>query len=113
MYRNLNHRVEANCPVYDAEARVRLHEILDVMLRDHRNAWDLMPDGSYVQREPPAGAAPDSPEAAGVFETLMRRAAGHGRSPGDEPGWSGGGGGSERGGGAGGRGSRAGRGDGA
>ncbi|MFG0286184.1 MAG: polyphosphate kinase 1 [Phycisphaerales bacterium JB039] len=75
MYRNLNNRVEATCPVYDAEARSRLHEILDVMLRDHRNAWDLMPDGSYARREPPPGAAPDSPEAAGVFRTLMARAA--------------------------------------
>jgi polyphosphate kinase len=80
MYRNLNNRVEAVCPVYDAEARSRLHEILEVMLRDHRNAWDLMPDGAYVRREPPEGADPESPEVLGVFETLMRRAAGGGDS---------------------------------
>lgn len=75
MYRNLNNRVEAVCPVYDAEARGRLHEILTVMLADHRNAWDLMPDGAYVRREPPPGADPESPEVLGVFQTLMRRAA--------------------------------------
>src|SRR5690606_4688897 len=75
MYRNLNNRVEAVCPVYDPESRARLHEIIETMLRDHRNAWDLMPDGAYVRREPPAGADPESPEVLGVFETLMRRAA--------------------------------------
>jgi polyphosphate kinase len=76
MYRNLNNRVEAICPVYDPEARARLHEIIETVLRDHRSAWDLMPDGSYVRRAPPAGTDPGSPEVLGVFETLMRRAAG-------------------------------------
>ncbi|MEN0019383.1 MAG: polyphosphate kinase 1 [Planctomycetota bacterium] len=71
MYRNLNNRVESIVPVHDASAKRRLARIIEVMVRDHRNAWDLQHDGSYIQRFPPNGAEPDSPEAAGTFETLM------------------------------------------
>jgi polyphosphate kinase len=49
--------------------RARLWEILDVMLRDHRQAWYVRPDGSYVQRKPAEGAT--GPEAVGALQTLM------------------------------------------
>jgi polyphosphate kinase len=26
--------------------------VLDLQLYDHRNAWEMQPDGSYVQRQP-------------------------------------------------------------
>lgn len=76
MHRNLNSRVEAAAPVRDRVARTRLKRIIDVMLADHRNAWDMQPDGSYTLRTVPEGAPPDSPEALGTFATLMRDALG-------------------------------------
>lgn len=74
MYRNLSNRVEAAVPVRDAASRARLRQICDTMLADRRYAWDLSPDGLYHQRRPDAALAPESPEALGTFETLMRAA---------------------------------------
>jgi polyphosphate kinase len=74
MYRNLSNRVEVAVPVRDREARERLARIIRVQLADHRQAWDLLPEGRYVKRACPPDAAPDSPEALGTFETLMRDA---------------------------------------
>jgi len=74
MYRNLNNRVEAACPVSDPAARRRLWDLLDAMLRDRRSAWTLNPDGSYTQLFPRDEDPPDSPEALGAFAYLMRRA---------------------------------------
>jgi polyphosphate kinase len=69
MRRNLSERVEAVAPVQAAPLRVRLWEVLDVMLRDHRQAWDMRPDGTYVQRR---SVAPSTgPEAVGTQQTLM------------------------------------------
>ncbi|MCT7950503.1 polyphosphate kinase 1 [Ancylothrix sp. C2] len=53
MPRNLNRRVEAITPIEDPELIKDLEEILGIMLADHRHAWDLQPDGSYVQRRSP------------------------------------------------------------
>ncbi|MEZ6232983.1 MAG: polyphosphate kinase 1 [Phycisphaerales bacterium] len=72
MYRNLNDRVEAVVPIEDPEAKRRVLNIIEVHRADRRNAWDLRADGSYVRRAAPAGAAPDSAEALGTFETMMR-----------------------------------------
>jgi polyphosphate kinase len=69
MRRNLSERVEAVAPVEAAPLRARLWEVLDVMLRDHRQAWDMRPDGSYVQRKPAEGAT--GPEVVGTHQTLM------------------------------------------
>jgi polyphosphate kinase len=69
MRRNLSERVEAVTPVEAQPLRARLWEILDVMLRDHRQAWEMRPDGSYVQRKPAEGAT--GPEAVGSQQTLM------------------------------------------
>jgi polyphosphate kinase len=76
MYRNLNNRVESACPVMDRTSRARLQRIVEVMAADNRKAWDLLPDGSYVARQPPESAAADSPAVAGTFVTLMKEAAG-------------------------------------
>ena len=69
MRRNLSERVEAVTPVEAAPLRARLWEVLEVMLRDHRQAWDMRPDGSYVQRRPAEGGT--GPEAVGTHQTLM------------------------------------------
>jgi polyphosphate kinase len=49
---NLEARVEVLCPV-EVPALVReIRSILDVHLQDTRSAWDMQPDGSYIQRMP-------------------------------------------------------------
>jgi polyphosphate kinase len=55
MPRNLDRRVEAVVPIEDPEIVKDLQEILAVMLADNRQAWELQPDGSYIQRHPSDG----------------------------------------------------------
>ena len=50
MPRNLDRRVEAITPILDPEIAKDLQEILGIMLADNRQAWELQPDASYVQR---------------------------------------------------------------
>ncbi len=52
MKRNLESRVEVVAPVESETLRKELRAFLDVQLEDHRNAWEMQPDGSYVQRQP-------------------------------------------------------------
>ncbi|MBX3173365.1 MAG: polyphosphate kinase 1 [Gemmatimonadaceae bacterium] len=52
MPRNLDRRVEVVTPVLNPLFRRRLQSVLDICLSDNRQAWDLQPDGRYVQREP-------------------------------------------------------------
>lgn len=52
MPRNLDRRVEAVTPIEDPTLCKDLQEILGVMLSDNRQAWELQPDGSYIQRRP-------------------------------------------------------------
>ena len=52
MTRNLSRRVEAVTPIESPEIFKDLQEILGVMLADNRKAWELQPDGSFVQRKP-------------------------------------------------------------
>jgi polyphosphate kinase len=69
MYRNLNRRVEAITPVYDAACRQKLWQILEVMRGDQRQAWDMDSEGHYIQREPE-----DSSIQLGSHITLMQLA---------------------------------------
>jgi polyphosphate kinase len=57
MPRNLDRRVEAVTPVDDPILHRRLRGVLETCLADNRQAWELRPDGSYVQRNP--GDAPE------------------------------------------------------
>ncbi len=66
MIRNLSHRVEAAVPIDDPAMQARLKEILDMMLADNRQAWDLHPDGNWTQRRP----APGEPDR-GTQQHLM------------------------------------------
>ena len=52
MKRNLESRVEVMAPVEAPELRARLRMILDQHDGDRRSAWDMQPDGTYVQRKP-------------------------------------------------------------
>ena len=58
MKRNLEYRVEVIAPVEAPELRKELRTMLDVQLADRRSAWDMQPDGSYVQRAPGDGDDP-------------------------------------------------------
>ncbi len=52
MYRNLSNRVEAIVPVEEPALREKCWEILRIQLADQRQAWDMQPEGSYIQRTP-------------------------------------------------------------
>jgi polyphosphate kinase len=52
MPRNLDRRVEAVTPVEDRAIAQELKNILDILLTDNRQAWELQSDGSYRQRHP-------------------------------------------------------------
>jgi polyphosphate kinase len=72
MHRNLSERVEAAVPIVDRRLRARLWEMLEVCLADHRNAWQMESDGSYLQLMP--DPADDSVASAGTHATMMRLA---------------------------------------
>ncbi len=71
MYRNLHNRVEATTPVETRGLRERLWEILQIELNDHRQAWDMRPDGTYALRDASGLDAEDS-RLEGTHQTLMR-----------------------------------------
>jgi len=50
MTRNLVSRVEVLTPVEPAPLQAELRTVLDILLNDQRSAWDMQPDGSYLQR---------------------------------------------------------------
>jgi polyphosphate kinase len=66
MKRNLEARVETVVPIDDADCQRALREILDVQFSNRRSAWDMQPDGSYVQRMPAEGE-----DARSVQEILI------------------------------------------
>ncbi len=71
MTRNLDRRVEAVTPIADPQMVKDLQEILGILLADNRHAWELQPDGQYIQRQP-AGAVEQS--AQSIFMAMARPA---------------------------------------
>ncbi len=71
MRRNLSNRVEAVVPIEDPYLQEQLYHILQTSLDDHRQGWEMLPDGRYRQRTP-HHLPPDSPEALGTHIALMR-----------------------------------------
>jgi len=55
MPRNLDARVEVITPVEEVSLVKELKQILEIVLADNRQAWDLRADGTYVQRVPKDG----------------------------------------------------------
>jgi polyphosphate kinase len=55
MFRNLSKRIEVATPILAKGPKERLWEILDICLRDERQAWVLGPDAKYVQLHPREG----------------------------------------------------------
>ena len=74
MYRNLSKRVEVVTPIFAQEAKEKLWKVLDICLRDHRQAWVLNENGRYSQLE--YDGSNDGPESLGTQETLMQLARG-------------------------------------
>jgi polyphosphate kinase len=74
MERSLSRRVEAIAPIESSCLRARLWEILQISLKDHRQAWDMHKDGSYIQREPAPDKPNSDPENLGTQSTLMAMA---------------------------------------
>ena len=52
MPRNFDRRVEVITPVEDRRLHPQLTALLQTCLADNRQAWDLNPDGTYLQRKP-------------------------------------------------------------
>ena len=71
MHRNLEERVEAVAPVEDRQHRERLWEIIHASIDDQRQAWEMQPDGSYLQRKPNDRTTREA--AIGTQELLMER----------------------------------------
>jgi polyphosphate kinase len=57
MPRNLDRRIEAVVPVEDPVHRQTIRDLLNLMWRDNRQAWELASDGRYTQRHP---SSPDA-----------------------------------------------------
>lgn len=84
MKRNLESRVEVMAPVESPELKLRLRNILDRHDADRRSAWDMQPDGTYIQRKPKTDAERDglhqhfidmSEQAAREAKRLKKRVA--------------------------------------
>ncbi len=72
MTRNLDRRVEAIVPIEDAGLIKELQTILDIMLADNRQAWEMASDGTFTQRRPPAGEEERGTHARLMAYTLKR-----------------------------------------
>jgi polyphosphate kinase len=68
MPRNLDRRVEAAVPIDDPKHRAEIRRVLELMRDDNRQAWDMQPDGSFIQRHP----LPGEPER-GTHRLLIER----------------------------------------
>ncbi len=55
MPRNLDRRIEAAVPLETAAHRDTVRELLELMWKDNRQAWDLSPEGAWTQRSPAPG----------------------------------------------------------
>jgi polyphosphate kinase len=56
MPRNLDRRVEVVAPVDDPDLTRRIEQVLEVMLKDNVQAWELGEDGEWQRQHPAAGA---------------------------------------------------------
>ncbi|MBE9181544.1 polyphosphate kinase 1 [Oculatella sp. LEGE 06141] len=79
MPRNLDRRVEAVTPILDTAIATELREILNILLTDNRQAWELQPDGEYVRQYP------SKDEAEHSAQTVLMHMAMHPTSPTDQP----------------------------
>lgn len=74
MTRNLSRRLETVAPIVDPVIKSQLEEILRTYEQDNCSAWDMAPDGNYLQRQPAPGEA-----RRGAQDVFIERAGRHGR----------------------------------
>ena len=69
MNRNLSGRVEAIAPIEEPLQKERIFEILNLMLNDHRQGWEMKNDGTYLKLKSSA-----SKKDLGTHALLMQKA---------------------------------------
>jgi polyphosphate kinase len=69
MFRNLSKRIEVVTPVFAPASKEKLWEILDICLRDGRQAWTLESEAKYSQAQPRGES--EGPESLGTQQVLM------------------------------------------
>ena len=74
MPRNLERRVELMFPVEQSDLRRRLVRILELYCADNWHSYELLPDGQYQRRRPPARAAGSRRAVVHAQEVLQQRA---------------------------------------
>ena len=70
MSRNLSNRVEIVVPIEEPRHQAHIDLILNTLLSDQRQAWEMLPDGRYCQRRSAEGDT--SLEAQGTHESMMQ-----------------------------------------
>jgi polyphosphate kinase len=71
MTRNLTGRLEAIVPIEHPSLMAELRGYLDLQLADRRSAWNMQPDGTYVQ------LVPERTDQMSSQDALIKRASGH------------------------------------
>ena len=72
MPRNLDRRVEALVPIEDPSLQAELADLMKICLEDNRQAWNMQPDGTYVQRHPQKGEPERSTHKMLMEKTLTQ-----------------------------------------
>jgi len=47
----MQRRVEVCCPILNADLKNRVYRMLETMLTDNVQAWELFSDGQYIKRD--------------------------------------------------------------
>ena len=84
---NLDRRVEAFTPVDEPQLTARLDEIIDVLLADNVQAWELHSDGEYTRLRPPEEPSRSPPTSCSPTGPCARPRRGPGAAR-SEPGLS-------------------------
>jgi polyphosphate kinase len=66
MSRNMHRRVELAIPIEERGLKEKMWQVITIMLDDHRQAWEMQPDGFYIRRNFVQGKNP-----LGTHEALM------------------------------------------
>ena len=73
MNRNLSARVEAIAPIEEPSQKERIFEILNLMLNDHRQGWEMNNDGTYTKLKSTSNSKL-SKKDLGTHALLMQKA---------------------------------------
>jgi polyphosphate kinase len=73
MPRNLDHRVEVLFPIESQGLRDRLQRVLDLALADDEEAWQLLPDSTWVRVPTTVGVSVQRALRKDAIERSQRR----------------------------------------